>query len=157
MSTQSIIVATVAALVAIYAATKGGHPERWCAAIIFAGIVFDKTFEAAFGLRDFDDFDLSRLLLDSVQLFAFVGIALRANRLYPLGIASAQLLALIGSIAALVVHEGWNQAYWAMTQLPLFIQLALLSGGTHAHRLRVAKIGNYNGWSPIQTRWGDPA
>lgn len=157
MEAYVIIVALLTALIVLYAMIKGSHPERWVAVIIITGVVFDRIMWIIIGPRPFEHFDTTRLSMDFTQLVLFLAIALRANRLYPLGIASTQLLAIIGSIAALVVQEGWNQAYWAMTQLPLFFQLALLAGGTHAHRLRVAKIGNYNSWSPIQTRRGNPA
>ncbi len=81
-------------------------------------------------------------------MLLFLVVALRANRMYPLGIASAQLVAVIGNVAAILVPNGWTQAYWAMTQLPIILQLSFLAFGTVAHRRRVAVVGDYNEWSP---------
>lgn len=148
MSTESMLVVAFSALVVVYAALRGCLPERWCAGVIFTGVIIDELVEAAFGARSFEGFEPSRLLLDLMQFVVFLTVALRANRLYPLGIAAAQLLSIMGSISALVVPHGWNQAYWAMTQLPLFLQLQLLALGTLAHQQRVARVGNYNCWSP---------
>ena len=143
-----IVVATVAVTIALFSAIQGGHPERWASVIIVGGIVLDLIIQATIGHRSFEHFDISRLSIDLVQFTALLIIALRANRNYPLGLAAAQLLAIVGNLAALFHRDGWNEAYWAMTQMPLFLQLALLAGGTLAHRLRLAKIGEYNCWSP---------
>lgn len=142
------MVIALAAIISGHAVLRGDKPEQFCAAIIILGIAADRAIDALMGGRSFDSFDLSRLLLDALQFVLFLIIALRANRIYPLAICAAQLLALIGSIAVLAVSNGWNQAYWAMTQLPLFLQLAFLAGGTFAHHSRVSQVGNYNCWSP---------
>lgn len=143
-----IVVATVAVTIALFSAIQGGHPERWASAIIVGGIVLDLIIQATIGHRSFEHFDISRLSIDLVQFTALLIIALRANRNYPLGLAAAQLLAIVGNLAALFHRDGWNEAYWAMTQMPILLQLSILAGGLWAHRRRVSRIGNYNSWSP---------
>lgn len=148
MSIELVSVLLLAASVVICAMVWGGQPERWCAAIIAAGVLIDRGIFWLTPARGFDHFDLTRLMIDVCQMVLFMGVSLRANRIYPLAMTSAQLLAIFGSIAVLVVSQGWTQAYWAMTQLPMFIQLGLLLIGTIAHCRRVSVIGNYNAWSP---------
>ena len=148
MSQAYLIVLGVTLLVVALAVTRGGQPERWCAAIIAAEMTIDLLILLAVGPRSFGEFDISRILLDGIAAALLIAVALRANRIYPLAIAAAQLVALIGSVVALLAVDGMAQAFWAMTQMPLFLQLALLAGGTLAHRLRLAKIGQYNCWSP---------
>lgn|GEM_PF-1815143 len=148
MSSVYISITAITLLVVVYAATRGDSPERFCAAIIAGEAVIDLALQVTIGPRSFRDFDASRMLIDVISASLFIAVALRANRLYPLGIAAAQLVAVIGSVAVLLSDDGWSQAFWAMTQLPLLLQLVLLAGGTFAHRYRFARIGAYNGWSP---------
>lgn len=147
MNLFTIIVAATFLVVA-FATARGDAPERWCAAIIATEAMVDLLLQLTIGPRSFVQFDLSRLLLDLAAAGAFIAVALRANRVYPMAIAASQLVAVIGSLAALVAKEGWSQAFWAMTQLPVLLQLLLLLGGTLAHRHRLARLGPYNCWSP---------
>lgn len=148
MAPDLIAVVLLVATASLYAVMRGGKPERICAAIIVAGIVADRLYLGIFGGREFQHFTASRLAFDGAQLVGFVLVALRANRVWPLWPASAQLVAISGSVSAIVVPDGYNYAYWAMTQLPLFIQLAALGLGTFLHDRRRQRIGAYNCWSP---------
>lgn len=143
---SSVLVITL--LIVAFAAVRGGQPEKWCAGVIAGEISADLLLYFAIGPRTFGEFEPIRLLLDCAAAVAFIAISMRANRLYPLAIAASQIVAIIGSVAVILVDDGLAQAFWAMTQLPLFIQLVLLAGGTIAHGLRVTRIGNYNCWSP---------
>jgi len=127
---------------------RGDSPERWCAAAIGAECIVDLALHHTIGPRSFREFDLSRLVFDMLKAGVFVAVALRANRVYPLAIAAAGIVAVIGSIPALLHKEGWTQAYWAMTNIPTYIQIVLLCAGTIAHRQRLARVGAYNCWSP---------
>ena len=148
MSQAYLIVLTISLLVVAVAMTRGGHPEKWCAAIIAGEVTIDLLILLTMGPRSFGESHISRILLDGIAAALLVAVAMRANRIYPLAIAAAQLVALIGNVVAMLAVDGMAQAFWAMTQMPLFLQLALLAGGTLAHRLRLAKIGEYNCWSP---------
>lgn len=149
METALYIATNVATLLAVaYAAVRGGSPERLCAAIIAGESVIDLALHLAIGDRTFSQFDWSRFLLDVVSASLFIAVALRANRIYPLTIAASQIVAVIGSVAVVLATAGWTRAFWALTQMPLYLQLALLAGGTYAHRRRVARVGAYNCWSP---------
>lgn len=149
MSEQYIVTTVITLLVVAYAAARGDSPERWCAAAIGIECIVDLVLHFTIGPRSFREFDLSRMLFDVMKAVVFVAIALRANRIYPLAIAASSLVAVIGSVPALVSKEGWTQAYWAMTNTPTYIQVIVLAAGTVAHRKRLARVGRYNCWSPL--------
>ncbi|WP_271078265.1 hypothetical protein [Aurantiacibacter sp. MUD61] len=151
MALDYIIVWVIVASVTLFAVMRGDQPERLCAAIIAFGVLADAIFLAIFGPRGFHDFDVSRIGIDLLQTIGFFWIALRANRTYPLFIVAAQLVAIIGSMAAALVPDGMSVAFWAMTQAPLFLEILLLGGGTIAHAARVSRIGPYNAWSPSKS------
>lgn len=148
MSEVLISLLVITLLVVVYATVRGDWPERLCAAILLGEAAIDLIFHAAIGPRSFRLFDSSRMLIDCTVAVLVIAVSLRANRLYPLGIAAAQIVAVIGSIIMLLGAKGWTQAFWAMTQLPVVVQLVLLGAGTIAHLRRVKRIGPYNCWSP---------
>jgi hypothetical protein len=140
-----LTVALVAACGAI-AWSRGGPPERIAAAIIVGWIVLDVLYHLMFGPADFNEVDPVHLVLDGAELVAIVSLALRANRVWPLWAAAAQLICVAGHVAALVEPRGMTLAYWAMTQLPPFIQLIALVSGAVAHTRRTHRIGPYPSW-----------
>jgi hypothetical protein len=148
VSDHYIAIKLTTLLVVVYAATRGDSPEKWCAAAIGAEALLDLLLHVKIGHRTFTEFEPSRMVFDIAVACVFMAIGLRANRLYPSAMAATQILAVIGSVPLLLSNEGWGLAYWAMTNVPLYILLVLLAGGTLAHRRRLARIGPYNCWSP---------
>jgi uncharacterized membrane protein len=85
-------------------------------------------------------------VLDGGELAAIVWLALNANRTWPLWAAAAQVICVSGHIALLIEPHGMRRAYWAMTQLPQYIQLGALLLGATAHARRVRLMGRYRSW-----------
>ena len=152
MSVDFAIVLVLAAAVTLPAIGRGGRPERYAAAILIVGILFDRTYSILFVERGFREFSSSRLVSDMLQFAGYLWIALAANRIWPLFVAAAQLVCLTGSIAVLVDRHGMMLAYWSLTQLPIFVQMIALAWGTNAHRRRLRKHGPYRCWSPSRTK-----
>lgn len=148
MSITLLTILAITLLVVVFATARGDRPEQWCAIIIAGETLVDLAFRQTVGQRTFSSFELSRFLIDLVVLVSLFLVAMRANRIYPLAITAAQIFAVIGSLAVLLSADGMAQALWAMTQVPIFLQLILLAGGTLAHQHRVVRIGPYNCWSP---------
>ena len=132
-----------AAFIAMY---RGGAPERIAGAIIVCWIVSDVTYHLLFGPSGFDVVDPVHLVLDGGELVAIMWLALRANRMWPLWAAAAQLICVSGHLAAYVDVAGMRRAYWAMTQLPAYVQLLALVLGAMAHTRRLERIGPYRSW-----------
>ncbi|HYD23273.1 MAG TPA: hypothetical protein VEB68_00635 [Croceibacterium sp.] len=125
---------------------RGGPPERFAAAVIVGWILSDAGYHVAFGPSGFDTVDPVHLVLDGAELAAIIWLALRANRLWPLWAAAAQLICVSGHLAALIEPGGMRRAYWALTQLPQYIQLIALLLGAAAHARRQRRWGTYRSW-----------
>ena len=145
MAFEVILALTVMFSSAFVAVAHGGPPERRAAGIIVCWIVADLAYHLAFGPSGFARVDPVHLLLDGGELVAIVWLALRANRMWPLWAAAAQLICVSGHLA-LFVEPGMRRAYWAMTQLPQYIQLTALVLGAVAHARRYERIGPYRSW-----------
>ncbi len=127
------------------AVARGGPPERLAAAIIVSWIVADVSYHLVFGPSGFARVDPVHLVLDGGELVAILWLALRANRMWPMWAAAAQLICVSGHIA-LFIEPGMRRAYWAMTQLPPYIQAAALLFGVWAHARRFERLGPYRSW-----------
>src|SRR5262245_42695260 len=85
---------------------QGGPPERLAAAIIASWTAIDVVYHLLFGPSGFNKVDPVHLVLDGAELVAIMWLALRANRMWPLWAAAAQLICFSGHIAALVQPHG---------------------------------------------------
>lgn len=142
-----VLVQLLIVLAAVVVAFRlGGSPERIAAAIIVAWVATDVCYHLLSGPSDFDRVDPVHVVLDSWELIAITWLALRANRLWPLFAAAAQLICVLGHVAIVLQPEGLRRAYWAMTQLPPFLQLLALVLGGLAHARRARRIGTYRDW-----------
>jgi hypothetical protein len=125
---------------------RGGPPERFAAVLIVGWVLVDATYHLLFGPSGFDKVDPVHLVLDGGELVAIVWLALNANRTWPLWAAAAQVICVSGHVAGLIEPGGMRRAYWAMTQLPQYVQLAALIFGATAHARRVRLMGRYRSW-----------
>jgi hypothetical protein len=125
---------------------RGGPPERFAAVVIVGWIATDAMYHVLFGLSGFDKVDPVHLVLDGGELAAILWLALNANRTWPLWAAAAQVICVSGHIAGLIEPGGMRRAYWAMTQLPQYVQLTALLVGATAHARRVRLMGRYRSW-----------
>lgn len=140
-----IVLALVLGSAAV-ASWRGGPPERIAAAVIVGWILTDAAYHLLFGPSGFDTVDPVHVVLDGGELIAITALALRANRLWPLWAAAAQLICVCGHLAAFIEPGGMTQAYWALTQMPQYIQLVALMMGASAHAKRERKVGRYRSW-----------
>jgi hypothetical protein len=125
---------------------RGGPPEWAAWAIIASWILADVAYHLVFGPSTFNKVDPVHVILDSAELVAITWVALRANRMWPLWAAAAQVICVSGHVAALIEPGGMTRAYWAMTQLPQYIQLTALLLGTASHLRRKRQWGEYRSW-----------
>lgn len=142
----SLLVLTIVLASAAIVWWRGGQPERFAALIIVGWIASDSVYHLLFGKSDFVRVDPVHVVLDTAELIGIVWLALRANRVWPLFAAAAQVMCVSGHIAVLASANGFNQAYWAITSLPQYIQLFAVLAGAAAHTRRVRLIGPYRSW-----------
>jgi len=146
MSFQSAVILVIMLGGSLVGYLRGGAPERMAAIIISVWIGIDAVNVTLFGSSNFDGADPFEVVLDSSELVAMGWLALRANRMWPLWAAAAQLICVSGHAAAIIEPGGMRRAYWAMTQLPQYIQLTALLLGAAAHARRERQVGPYRSW-----------
>lgn len=129
-----------------YSLWRGGPPERIAAKIVIVWILTDVGYHLLFGPSGFTVVDPAHLVIDGAELVAIVWLALQANRLWPIWAAAAQVMTFSSHLVVMIGESGVNYAYWAMTQLPPFIQLLAIFCGAVFHARRVRRIGHYRSW-----------
>ena len=149
MNIQVLLVVSIITLGAFAAYSRGGPPERFAAIFLAGPVLADTVYHLLFGPSGFDRVDPWHVFLDFTILGFVTWLALRANRIWPLFVAAAQLLSVTGHIAVILQPDGMRRAYWAMTQLPQYIQLTALLAGAWAHARRERMIGPYRSWRTV--------
>lgn len=133
--------------VAVFAFSRGGPPERWIAGLMLVANI-------ATAIRPYDPavsyaaVDPALLTIDLLLLLGFVGVALIANRFWPMWIAALQLDAvaihLLRTIDATMVPFAYA---WATGQIA-YPMLILLAVGTLRSARRRRTTGFERHWSP---------
>jgi hypothetical protein len=129
-----------------FAYWRGGPPEQLGAAVILTWVLVDYAYHWWFGPSGFDTVDPVHVVLDGAELAAIVALALKANRMWPLWAAAAQLIYVATHLVVVIEPGGMRRAYWAMTQVSLYIQLLALTLGALAHARRERRLGRYRSW-----------
>jgi hypothetical protein len=55
-------------------------------------------------------------------------------------------MTMLGHLAVLIESGGMRRAYWAMTQLPPYVQILAMVCGAAFHARRFRQIGHYRSW-----------
>lgn len=147
MTPYQTAVLTFFVTVCLLARYKGGPPEQFASALLLGWILVDALYHKLFGPSGFTYVDPVHVVFDGTELAAITWLALRANRIWPLWAAAASLITFSGHLAMMARPSGLNQAYWAMSAVPQFIQLAACLLGIVAHQRRLKKLGRpYRSW-----------
>ncbi|OZA94733.1 hypothetical protein U4960_02050 [Altererythrobacter sp. H2] len=135
------------AILAVWAWRRGGGPEKACAWAFVGMFVADRLYHLlvtpAIELETVDGWHFA---LDIAVLAAIVPIALRANRLYPMGLAACQLIAVNAHIARDSFTQITPIAYSILVVAPSYLQLVILACGIGAHVQRQRRHGPYRDW-----------
>jgi hypothetical protein len=128
-----------------YALYRGGGPERWVACIIIGMVVLDPAVHIVTPL-EYAKLDPGHLVIDLAAWIAFLAIALRANRLWPLCVVSLQTIALVAHTAKLLDVTIHPKAYMIMQIGSSYPLLIVLLAGTFYHQKRLKSIGTDMSW-----------
>ena len=131
--------------ICVYALYRGGGPERWVACIIVGMVALDPAVHIVTPL-EYAKMDPGHLVIDLVAWIAFLAIALRANRLWPLCVVSLQTIALVAHIAKLLDVTIHPKAYMIMQIASSYPLLVVLLLGTFYHRKRLENTGTDMSW-----------
>lgn len=133
------------ALVSGYAFVRGGREERIVAAVcIAASLVSLAVFRPAH--VSYSDFQPRIALIDFAVLAAFVGVALRTRRFWPLWVAGTQLTTTIGHLLKLLDPDLLPVVYGAALASWSYLHLLILAVGTWR--------ANYAGHQPHELQAG---
>ncbi len=126
----------------------GGAPERWLTATFTATMVVPIYFLWWFNPErsDAHPFMTMHMPLDVIAAVLFVGIALNANRNYPLWVAGFQVVALGAHLVDLVADGVSTLALAILISGPAYCQLLLLIAGFVRHVRREQRFGHYRDW-----------
>ena len=127
----------------------GGAPERWTAIVFLAGAM--ATFILPFRHHEsWHSVHLEVLLVDVIVLCGLVGVALRADRFWPLYVSALHLItiAIHGVKAFQPALVPWM--YAGASGKIAYPMLALLTIGAWRHRHRLAQYGRDRDWSPLR-------
>jgi hypothetical protein len=133
-------------VVVLFAFRKGEEPERLVGVILLAAFLLDLGNHAVFGDPAWFAINPGHVVIDTWTFASLLWVALRANRGWPLWASAAQVIVIMAHIAKLWDPGIVRKAYWAMTQMPLILQLVILALGTLAHVARARRIGWYHSW-----------
>lgn len=131
-----------------YALVRGGPPERFAAALFLLGVAVSATiglFEMPGG---FADVPARLALIDALWALMFTMLAVKANRLWLIPFAACQIVAALAHLTRLSFPEMIPASYAFLTVIWSWPMIALLAGGTFAHRRRMAAGSVIPHWKP---------
>jgi len=130
----------------LYAGLRGAAPERVGALIIALATVATVLVPKAHDLV-FSALEPWVFVVDSVTAVAFITLALKAQRYWPMWMAALQVDTVITHIVMLSVPRVMPWAYAAMEIAWSYPIVILLAVGTARHRQRVRDYGADPSWS----------
>jgi len=155
-----IIILLVFATV-VWAFARGAGPERGAALVLLGMYVLDPIYHALDpSAGHYRHVDPGHLLIDLAAMAGFLTIALKANRVWPLWAAAAQLLAVMSHLLRLVDHEWTPVAYASLIRGPSYIQIVCIACGIwmNSRRTRLAiSIAPWLDSSSRSSAWNRPA
>lgn len=124
------------ALCLIYALLRGGPPERIGIAVMVIGSALSSAWAAGTSNR-YVEVEVGILVIDVAVLAAFVILAVRADRLWPIWVSALAGLGVVGHLARWYggIHVS-PQAYAVGIVIWSYAILALIAIGTWNYRQR---------------------
>ena len=126
---------------------RGAGPERWSALVFVGLLIVDRLYHQISGRGAlYGAMDIGHFCMDLVATVAFVAIALRANRIYPLWLAGLQVTAVISHIIRAISPAIAGGAYSILMILPSYFQIVVFGVGIVLHLRRIKKQPHYRSW-----------
>lgn len=136
---------TLLVVATLYALWAGGGPER-VAATVYAVSVAATFLIMKAHQQHWLDLEVGVFIVDAVLFLAFIPIALRADRFWPLWVTAFLGLGVLGHVARLVMPDTFWRAYAMVLAIWSYPILATMVLGTFLHRRRLALHGADRSW-----------
>lgn len=122
----------------IYAAARGGPPERIGALVLLVGSVLSTALMSPAASR-FSGVEMGVLAVDVAVLFAYLALALLTDRYWPLWTAALQLIGVLAHIARLADPDMLRNGYaflLAFWSYPMLLTIVLGTWSRHKRPVR---------------------
>lgn len=137
-------------VVCIYSAIWGGKPERRAVLILIAGLAMTLIALSLSGNR-YSHLEIGVFIADLSILFAFVMLALNAERYWTLWICAMQVIQVLSHIPKMIIPELLPQAYYIIVAFWAYPMLLTLAIGTYRHQQRLRQFGVDKSWSDFSS------
>lgn len=145
MGYRNLFIALLFATV-LYAFGRGGKPERWTAGLFVAAGALTLVVHSPWPVR-YVGLETSVLLVDAGLLVCLMGIALHADRFWPLLMAAFQAMAVAAHLAKALDLRLGAGAYQQALVVWSYATLPLLVAAVWRHSQRTAAAGRGRDWS----------
>jgi hypothetical protein len=126
---------------------RGAGPEQAAAMVMLALLGVDRLFHLVlWQVQGQAATAFGHFSIDLAALAAFTLLALRANRLYPMGLAALQLIAVTAHLVRAISPAIPGRANAIMMVAPSYLELLVLIGGILLHMRRESRTGPYRSW-----------
>ena len=121
----------------LYALWGGGAPERIGATVYALSVAATFLIVPRPHQQTWLNLEVGAFIVDVAVFLAFIPIALRANRFWPLWVTSLLGIGVLGHVAKLMVPDTFWRAYAFVLAFWSYPILALIALGTFLHRRRL--------------------
>ena len=136
---------------------RGAGPERTCAAIYLGMWLGDRLYHlVSNGIVVLGGADLGHIAIDAVTAGGLIGVALYANRNYPLWLASMQLVSLLSHFLRIISPSIDPTAYALLAASPMYLAVLIFAVGLSRHLRRQKRHGPYRSWRGSSPRNAEP-
>ena len=149
---NTLVYLVLLAACCVYVAMRGGAPEYVGGIVIGVGSLL--TFAALMPSTAtlYRSVEVGVFLVDVAALLAFLVLALRAERLWPLCVTALQVIGIAGHAVKLVDPQILPTAYAFALRFWGYPMMLLLVLGTWNHQKRLARFGVDKSWSSSSRR-----
>lgn len=142
----NIVFVGLLAACCLYAWWGGGAPERIGAAIFAAGSALSH-FAFLLSSQRFREVEAGILLVDVATFLAFLALAMRANRFWPIWMSGLLGVGIVAHLAMKLSPQILPYAYRFILSAWSYPMLALIAIGTWQHRKQLKACGADRSWS----------
>lgn len=136
----------------LYALTRGGAPERIGAVIFIVAVILTGLAVSSMEGQAYRSMEVGLLLVDGAMLVAFLILALKSTRFWPVWMSGLQAVQAAAHLPKLADPELIYWAYGAAQALWSYPMMALLGAATWRHQRRIKQLGADKPWRTSSSR-----